>query len=261
MLQSRKIKTVKVIADIENPSIIYVKASVKKSYGVQSRPAVVQFLEGLPQKGHCNCPVGASGLCCHTLALLLYLKHFKETGEKILELTCTEQIQKWHRRTGKGSIPMMPLKRIKPKSAKRKDKKKLSISVADPYSSYFKRNVTKIIDDLNKKLDNEKPVTEHVYSVLSASAVGRKSSVGEHLCHKFTLNQLGDHQYISKSEFEEHVLGISSEKQKQIDCYINIPEDLPQAIITTEELISTDDIDIPIHIEKNYNINDLCQHK
>ena len=100
---------------------------------------------------------------------------------KILELTCTEQIQKWHRRTGKGSIPMMPLKNIKPKSAiKGKTKRNFKSQLQIPTHHYFKRNVTKIIDDLNKKLDREKRVTEHVYSVLSASAVGRKSSVGEH---------------------------------------------------------------------------------
>ena len=90
MLQSRKIKTIKIIADIENPNIFFVKASIKKSHGVQSRPAAIQFLENSPQKGHYNCPVRASGLCCHILALLLYLKHFEKTGEKILELTCTE---------------------------------------------------------------------------------------------------------------------------------------------------------------------------
>ena len=87
-----------------------------------SRPAVILFQNGLPKKSHCVCPVGASGLCCHTLALLLYLKHFSETGEKILELTCTQQLQQWHRKAGKGSIPMVPLKEIKLKSAKAKVK-------------------------------------------------------------------------------------------------------------------------------------------
>ena len=42
---------VKVISDIENPDIIFVKASVKKYYGVQSRPAVIHFIfEGIPKK-------------------------------------------------------------------------------------------------------------------------------------------------------------------------------------------------------------------
>ena len=40
-----------------------------------------------------------------------------DTGEKIIELTCTQQLQKWQRRTKKGSIPMIPLKDIKVRSA------------------------------------------------------------------------------------------------------------------------------------------------
>ena len=66
-------------------------------------------------KATCRCPVGLSGVCCHILALLLYLKHYTDTEEKILELTCTQQLQKWHRRSKKGSIPMASLNEIKPK--------------------------------------------------------------------------------------------------------------------------------------------------
>ena len=111
MLQSRKICTVKVLSD-EDQSQIFVKAMIKKSYGHVSRPAVIIFKDGCPVQAHCNCPVGPSGLCCHVLALLLFLKHFHESGEKILELTCTQQLQTWHKRTGRGSIPMVPLKEI-----------------------------------------------------------------------------------------------------------------------------------------------------
>ena len=42
--------------------------------------------------------------------------------EKILELTCTQQLQKWHRRSMKGSIPMVPLNEIKRKSASMRKK-------------------------------------------------------------------------------------------------------------------------------------------
>ena len=58
----------------------------------------IVFFNGLtPKKAHCSCPVGASGLCCHVLALMLFLKHYHDTSEKIFELTCTQQLQKWHR--------------------------------------------------------------------------------------------------------------------------------------------------------------------
>ena len=81
---------------------------IKKSYGHVSRPAAILFHGHQPKFANCLCPVGTSGLCCHVLALLLFLKHYTETKEKILELTSTEQLQKWHRRIKKGSIPMIP---------------------------------------------------------------------------------------------------------------------------------------------------------
>ena len=132
---------------------------IKKSYGTQIRPAVVLFHDSIPQTAHCSCPVGLSGLCCHILAVLLYLKHYSDTKEKLLELTCTQQLQKWHCRSKKGSIPMVPLNEIKPKSASLKMKdSKFSISSADPGDSYFKRNVLSIISNLKKQLQQEKPV-------------------------------------------------------------------------------------------------------
>ena len=113
MLQSRKIVTVKTIHE---QSGIFVRDMIKKTYGTTIRPAVVLFQNSLSQKLTCSCPVGLCGLRCHILALLLFLKHDTDTNEKILELTCTEQLQKRHRRSKKGSIPMLPLKQLKLKS-------------------------------------------------------------------------------------------------------------------------------------------------
>ena len=48
----------------------------KKPYGHDARPEIILFYSELPRKGHCNCPIGTSGLLCHVFALLLYLKHF-----------------------------------------------------------------------------------------------------------------------------------------------------------------------------------------
>ena len=130
MLQSRKIVSVK---PLQENNELFVKAMIKKSYGTQIRPAVVSFHDSISQTAHCSCPVGLSGVCCHVLAVLLYLKHYSDTKEKLLELTCTQQLQKWHRRSKKGYIPMVPLNEIKPKSASLKMKdSKFSISAADP---------------------------------------------------------------------------------------------------------------------------------
>ena len=97
---------------------------IKKIYGITVRPVVIYFQDNVPCKANCRCPVGLSGVCCHILALLLYLKNYTDTKEKILELACTEQLQKWDRRSKKGSIPMVSLNKIKPKSASMSKKRK-----------------------------------------------------------------------------------------------------------------------------------------
>ena len=224
MLQSRKIVSVKTLNCSEG---IYVKGMIKKSYGNQIRPAVILFNGLKPEKAHCSCPVGSCGLCCHVLSLMLFFKHFHDTGEKILELTCTEQLQKWHRRSKKGSIPMTSLKDIKVKSAKLKKKNgKICITPADPNTSLSKRNVTAMIQKLKEKLKEEKPVETHIYNVLMNSNIGRKSSVGEHLNYKYNLQvamSLADHDYCKTKLFDINVISIDQEKINKIHQYINQP--------------------------------------
>ena len=98
MFTRRKIVNVKTLV---NEQVVYVKAMIKKSYGSMQRSTVVMFENGIPTKAHCrlfcSCLVGLSGICCHVLALLLFLTRYHETGEKIKALTCTDQLQKWHR--------------------------------------------------------------------------------------------------------------------------------------------------------------------
>ena len=74
---------------------------------------------------------------------------------------------------------------------------------------------------MNSKLETMKPVTQHVYSVLSQSPLGRNSSVGQHLCFKFKVNALADHQYCDKKSFEKNVLAINSLKETEIKNNIN----------------------------------------
>ena len=89
---------------------------------------------------------------------------------------------------------MLPLSNIRVKSAKMKKGKNGSlISAADPNTSYFKRDVPKIIDELNKTLDTAISVNEHFYSVLAKSEVGRNSSEGQHLICKRKKCVLNDH--------------------------------------------------------------------
>ena len=108
---SRKVVTVKVL---QGNNAAFVKGIIKKSYDQISRPAVLKFTSsGIPEKEHCTCPIGLSGLCCHILCLLHFLIHLTETGEKFVALTATQQLQKWHiKRQRKGSIPMLPVHKL-----------------------------------------------------------------------------------------------------------------------------------------------------
>ena len=128
---------------------------------------------------------------------------YSDTKDKILALSCTEHLQKWHHQCKKGSIPMIPLTEIKPKSAKMKKKNgKMLIMPADPDKQYFKRDVALIVKGLQNELKKEKPVEEHVYSVLMESKTGQESSVGQHLHYKYSLKTafaLADHGYCKKN--------------------------------------------------------------
>ena len=227
MLQSRKIVNVKVFKD-PNCTEIFVKGLIKKSYGTEIRPAVLMFPDGVvPKKGYCLCPVGTSGICCHILALLLFLKHYTDTKEKLLELTVTQPLQKWHKRSQKGSIPMLPLKNLKLRSAKIKNKNKNNnITAADSTNSYFKRDVSSIISTLEDKLKKEKPVEKHVYETLMRSELGRNSSVGQHLEYKYTLETaetLSDHDFTKNKLFDSNLINIDNKKLKAIQYHIDNP--------------------------------------
>ena len=225
MLQSRKINSVKSIVD---GGFVYVKAVTNVSYKTTKKSAVVQFDSAKPIRGNCNCAVGLSGLCCHVLALLLYLKHFHAHNEKLLALTCTQQLQKWHKHTSSGSIPMVPLTQMKARSANVKlvkGSKELVLQAADPISNpYLKRNVPQILKDLEEKLKKEKNVEQHVYSVLNESAVGRASSVGLLLNHRHHLKAAlatSDHNYDSNMpKFDPKVIDIDPSKIKRTGCSI-----------------------------------------
>ena len=131
---------------------------------------------------------------------MLFLKHYGETGEKLLELTCTQQLQKWHKRCKKGSIPMLPLAQLKVKAAKlRKARGAGGVSrivAADPEAAKSRRSIPnqiKTTEALIRK--NGLPVMDHFYSVLSASSIGRKSSFGEHICFMYAQKAMEHHDY------------------------------------------------------------------
>ena len=197
MLESRKIVNVKTLK--VGTTDIFVRALINPSFGSSTRPAVLLFRNSMPFKGYCECPVGPSGICCHILALMLFLKHYWETGVELLELTCTQQLQKWHKRCRKGSVPMLPLAQLKVKAAKIQKARSggvPSMSPADPDKTYFKRNVPNLIKNTAIRIaETNIPVTDHFYSVLSKSNIGRQSAFGEHLCFMYSARSLQHHDY------------------------------------------------------------------
>ena len=114
---------------------------------------------------------------------LNYYYYYYETGEKIQALTCTEQLQKWHRSSHKSSIPMIPLREVK--SAVRVENRGRSIQAADPQNSTMKRDVQKMRDEMESGIrkieDTFKPLEHHVYTVLKNSTIGPTTSLFQHL--------------------------------------------------------------------------------
>ena len=77
-----------------------IKSSILKSFSSEvTRTATLLFVDNIPQKGFCECPVGKCGLCCHVIVILLQLEHLTNFNELFLSLTCTQKLQKWHRPT------------------------------------------------------------------------------------------------------------------------------------------------------------------
>ena len=213
MLASRKITSVKILkVDGYNT---FVKGCVKKSYGVQSHRAVVLFSSLIPSKAYCECPIGVSGLCCHVLAVLLYLKHYTSTKEKILELTCTQQIQKWHKRSKKGmSIPMLPLRELKLTSAKSDKaliKKAKIVSSPKPSGNKYKRDVLKMKMEIDEKINKMNISFEHhCLTLLRNSEAGKNTSLLSHLSYKHSAKAAGflaDHDYCIKNvSFDSEII-------------------------------------------------------
>ena len=84
---SRKVKTVKTV---EVSDKIFVKAMIIKSFGQEiTLPAVVMFHKRLPVKGYCTCPTGKCGICCHVIAVLMFLEHYFKHNTCLLSLTVT----------------------------------------------------------------------------------------------------------------------------------------------------------------------------
>ena len=227
MFNSRKVKTVKVCKEGEN---VFVKAHIFKSFTSTSnsgitRPAVALFKDGTPVKGYCECSVGLSGLCCHVICLLIYLQHYTSHGIKFLALTCTQKIQKWHRKgaasTRQTELCHVPLSQLRKVWSSRKmldisrTKRKLNFSNNEPLteelmekSDWSKRDTSGMISRIRSGIQETGiDVENHIYFQLKKYDV-RSGLFGQlRYNYNYRLKQaLQDHNYVKDCLYDEQVL-------------------------------------------------------
>ena len=169
MFSSRRMKTIKAFKDGNR---LFVKSNILKSFSSEvTRTATLLFVDNIPQKGFCECPVGKCGLCCHVIVILLQLEHLTHFNELFLSLTCTQKLQKWHRPTKCSKSKIMTACHIRLKyfgnarsarqvvNTQRRQKKKVATSQGKvdscrDQSDWLKRDVSqmssKVSDGISK---------------------------------------------------------------------------------------------------------------
>ena len=156
------------------------KASILKSYTRSvSRPATILFANNTPVKAYCGYAVGKSGLCCHVIALLIELNYYRENKKLYLNMSCTEKLQKWHKKGTsviQKTATQIKLKYLRNLREARRDIKKVRAmkKVLKPsdgtndYSDWYERDILEMEGKVKAKLDTIKPSVEsHFFSVLS----------------------------------------------------------------------------------------------
>ena len=231
-------KKVFYVKALEQDNVTFIKGMVKKSFGQISRPAILKFVHGIPSKGHCTCPVGLSGICCHILCALHFLIHLTETGEKVVALTATQQLQRWHKKgqQGKGSIPMLPVRQLVKVPSARLIKVKNSKKLTDAFKTGtpdlekpgLKRNVEGQMVKYDKKFKaiGYSNIEKHFNNILQLDDIGRKSSPGMHLKYKYadTSRQALalDHDYCQPGTVENaHLTGNRESAHSSVALGIN----------------------------------------
>ena len=192
LFSSRRIMSVKATKASEHSGVMYVKASILKSYtGSVSRPATILFVNNTPVKAYCGCAVGKSGLCCHVIALLIELNYYRDNKKLYLNMSCTEKLQKWHK-TGtsviKRTATQIKLKYLRNLRGARRDIKKVRATkkvlktsdVTSYYSDWYERDVLEMQGKVKAKRDTVTPSVEsHFFSVLSQHKKNVSTKVDE----------------------------------------------------------------------------------
>ena len=150
------------------------------------------------------------------------LKHYGQTDEKVLALTCTERLQTWHKKSSKCSVPMVPLSQIKMVSAWYLKAKAEPIAnnqfiAADPGTGHFKRHVNKMAEKINQGINKLRKhnVEMLFYIVLKISNQGQSSSLFGRLHYKHNLQlyrATADHDYLKIPLYNKKIIEIDEQK-------------------------------------------------
>lgn len=211
---SRKIKTVK---SVKVGDKTFVKAMIMKSFGQEiTRPAVVMFQKNLPVKGHCTCPIGKCGICCHVIALLMFLEYYFKHNACLLSLTVTQKMQTWHRKGKKSGVPTrashIPLKSFRDTRSTRKPLKfspeDNAVTCDIDRNTYYKRDVDEMVSKIASNVSREH-LQLHFYKTLKKYNIRSGLSVQLHYNNSYRARTVFiDHSYCKKAEenFDKDVL-------------------------------------------------------
>ena len=170
---------------------------------------------------HCTCAIEKCGICCHIIALLMYLNHFNEHKVKLLSLTGTQKMQTWHKKgilsprkaTSMSPIPLKNFRNMwssrRSLGGKRKTKKKdvnVTTNGDDLKSDWLKRDVNEVEHVIKNGVDSQN-LHNHFFKTLTKFSIVSGLSMQLWYNNAFKLRAvLAHHSYYMKSETYDQAL-------------------------------------------------------
>ena len=146
--------------------------------------------------------IGKCGICCHIIALLMYLNHFNEHKVKLVTLTGTQKMQTWHKKgnlsTRKTTSTSHMRSSRRSLGGKRKTKKKdvnVPANGDDLKSDWLKGDVNQVENDIKNGIDGQN-LHNHFFKTLTKFSIVSGLSMQLRYNNAFKLRAvLEDHSY------------------------------------------------------------------
>ena len=103
------------VAKTDDDACFFLTGIVKKSYKKFSYNVRIAInIDASIKASQCECPVGIgpNAACKHVLGMMLMLSHFVKTGELLVQLSCTEQLQSFNRPSKKYEGPPVKIQKL-----------------------------------------------------------------------------------------------------------------------------------------------------